>query len=109
MARRVLHYAITAVPDDKCDADRADQIDEREEDRVIKDRVDVRSTIFFVDVIELAERLRFRVEDLDRLCTREVFLQKRIDASDTRAHGVVTLARAASKPGSRGKQHRHGQ
>jgi hypothetical protein len=55
VARRVLHHAITAVPDDQRDADRADQIDEREEDCVIKDRVEVRSSILLVVVVKLAE------------------------------------------------------
>ncbi len=109
VARRVLHHAITAIPDDQRDADRADQIHERKEDCVIKDRVDVRASIFVVDVIESAQRLRFRVEDLDRLRAGKVLLQKRIDARDARAHEVVTSARAAAKPRRRRKQQRHCQ
>src|SRR6185437_2280213 len=39
MQGRVLHHSIAAVPDEQRVADRADQIDEWEEDRVVKDRI----------------------------------------------------------------------
>ena len=55
IAGRVLHHAITAVPDDEGDADRANEIYEREEDGVIKDRVDVGSAILLVDLVELLQ------------------------------------------------------
>src|SRR5215212_11155508 len=109
MTGRVLHYAITAVPDDQRYADRSDQIHEREKDCVIKNRIDVRTAIVLVDMVEFAERLCFRVEDLNCLCPGKVLLQEGVDAGDARAHEVVAFARAASKPGGRKKEERHRQ
>ena len=39
---RALHYPIAAEPDNQSDADRADEIDKREKDGIVKDRVDIR-------------------------------------------------------------------
>ncbi len=103
----VLHDAISAVPDDQSDADRADQIHEREEDGVVKDRVDIGASILVVDSFKSRQRLRFGVEDLHCLRARKVFLQESIDARETRAHHVVTFARALAKPRRRAEQQRH--
>ena len=65
-----LHHAIAAEPDDERNADCADQIHEREEDRVVKDRLDVRVAIVVVQIVKLLERLRFAVEQLHGLRAR---------------------------------------
>src|SRR4051794_39189101 len=107
MGRGVLHDAIAAIPNDEGDTDRADQIDERKKDRIVKDRLDVGTAILIVDAIKGAYRLRFSVENLDRLRSGKVFLQERIDPRDARTHQVVALPRAPAKPSGRGEEQRN--
>ena len=105
VAGRVLHHAVAAVPDDERDADRADQINEREEDRVVEDRFDVRAPVVVVNLVELPERLRLAVENLYGLRARQVLLQEGIDAREARADEVVAASRVLPKPGGRGEEH----
>ena len=90
----------------EADADRADEIDEWKENCVVKDRVDIRATIFVVDLVERAQRLRLGIEYLNCLRAGKVLLQKSVDARDACAHEVVTSPRAFAKPGSSGNEQR---
>src|SRR5205814_5311137 len=95
---RVLHHAVAAVPDDERDADRADQVNEREEDGVVEDRLDVRAPVLVVDLVELPKRLRLAVENLHGLRARQVLLQEGVDARQPRADEVVAASRVPSEP-----------
>jgi len=65
--------------------------------------------VVVVNFIKLAQRFSFGVEDLDGLRPGKVFLQKSIDACDSRPHHVVTTARAFAKPGRCREKQRHRQ
>ena len=46
----MVHDPVSAVPDNQRDAHGADEINQRKEDRIIEDRVDVRFAMLIVDV-----------------------------------------------------------
>src|SRR5690242_3438318 len=109
MPRRVLHYSITTVPNNQRDPDGSNKINQRKENCVIVNRFDVRPTMVIVDLVELSQRLRLSVEDLNRLRASEMLLKKRIDPRDPGSHHVVTFTRTLPKPCRRSKQKRHGK
>ncbi|HEV2764374.1 MAG TPA: hypothetical protein VGV38_15445 [Pyrinomonadaceae bacterium] len=105
---RVLQDQPAAPPDDERDADRADEVNEREEDGVVKNRVNVRAPVVVVDVGELAEADRLAVENLHGLRARDVLLQEGVDARQLRANQVVAAPRVLAEPCRRREQERHG-
>ena len=99
----MLHHAIAAEPDNECDADRTNEIDEREKDGVIKDRFDVRLAMLVVNSGKPLNGFLFCIEYLNCLGARDVFLQESKDARDARAHRVKTASRTFPKPSRRDK------
>src|SRR5207253_10428149 len=65
--QRVLHHAVTTEPYNQCNAHGANEINQREKDRIIKNRVDVGFAMLVVDFRKAAQRLGFGVEDLHGL------------------------------------------
>src|SRR2546423_593130 len=98
MAGRVLHHAPAAVPDYERDSYCRDEINEREEDCVIKDGFNVGVAIVVVDVIEAPQRFFFGVEKLNGLRAVKMFLQKCVDARDTCSDHVIAATRPFAKP-----------
>src|SRR5215510_14777542 len=96
---RILNHLPAAVPDYRRDADGRDQVHQRVEDRVIKDRVYVGLQVRRVDVGELAERLLLAVEELNCLSARNVLLRKRVQPRNLGPHLAEALARAPAEPG----------
>src|SRR6185503_5496528 len=99
---RVLHYAVAAIPNYQCNASCADEINQRKEDRVVKNGIDVGFAIIRIDLAKLCNRLGFGVENLNGLGAGEMFLKKGVNASDARSYHVVPFARAYAKPGGGG-------
>src|SRR4051794_2612365 len=104
-----MHHTIATKPNDQGDTDSADEIDERKEDRVVKDCIDVRVSVVVVDRYKTLQRLTFSVKDLHRLCTGKMLLQKSINTCHARANHVVSTPRAFAKPGGGCPQHRNRQ
>ena len=109
MRGRVLHHAIAAKPDDQSDAHRADEVDQREEDGVEKDRVDICFAVILVDCLEATQRFRLRIKDLHGLRAGKVLLQKSVDARDACSDHVIAASRALAKPRGGGPEHRDRQ
>src|SRR4030095_4684605 len=107
MPCRVLHNAIAAVPNDQGNAHRTDKVNEGKENRVVKDRIDVGTTMVVMSRIKFPQRLCLGIEDLHSLRARNVLLQKRINPRYARTNHVVTLSGAATKPCRGSKQHRN--
>src|SRR6266513_4574202 len=97
---------MTTVPDDQSDPDCADEINQRKEDRVIKDCLDIRLAMLVINLGEAAQEFCFRIKYLDRLRAGEMLLKERIDARDSRAHHVKATTRAFAKQGSSSEKHR---
>ena len=102
-----LHDTIAAIPDDQRNPDCPDEINQRKEDRVVEDRVEVGLAIVAIDYIKLVQRLRLSIEDLNCLRAGKMFLQKCIDARNSRPDHVVTAPRTFAKPGSGREKQRH--
>src|SRR5262245_2624217 len=71
VTRSVLHHPVATVPNNQGDTDRSNQVNEGEKYRIVKDRVDVRAPVSFVDALKPLQRLLFSVEDLNCLGPRE--------------------------------------
>jgi hypothetical protein len=77
--------------------------DGRIEDRVEKDRIDVRFSMSVVDLFELPPLLLFAIEQLDHRHSGYVFLEKGVDAGDS--HADFTERAAGAEPEPRGQSH----
>src|SRR5262249_54059067 len=104
---RVLNHLPAAVPDDRRDADGRDQVHQRVEDRVIKDRVDVGLQVRRVDVGELAEPLLLAIEELNGLSARNVLLRECVQPRDLGPNLAEAFARPPTEPGGGRDEQRH--
>src|SRR5437899_6647606 len=96
--RRVVHHAISAIPNDQRDSDSADEINQRKKYGVIKNCVDVCVAMFVVNTLKALNGFRFGIKDLNRLRAGKMFLKKSVNSGDARANKVVTTARVSAKP-----------
>ncbi len=106
MPRRVLHHAITAVPDDQRDTRGDDDVYRRKEDCVVENRIEICFAKIAINALEFVQFVLFTIEQLDYRHARESFLQKRADARDVSAHRAKRTARTQSKPGRYGDERR---
>ncbi len=90
------------------DADRTNKIDQWIKDRVIKDRLNIGVSVIVIDVAKTPLYLLLRIEQLHRLGSRQIFLQKGIESSVAGPNPVKPAAGVLAKPVCRYKEKRHG-
>src|SRR5205085_1473946 len=95
------------VPDNQSNSDRTDEINQRKEDCIKKDCLDIRLAVFVVDLGKAALGFCFGIEYLHRLRAGEVLLEERVNSGYSRAHHVKAPPGALAKPAGRGEQHWH--